>query len=76
MYMHKADNYNKLKKIVTLYLEPVEHVALCADAGDDAGGKNEKLHHLQGLLLSSATRTGNCCGSARKPQVVTSGTDV
>ena len=34
------------------YLEPVQIVALCADVGDDAGGQNEELHHLQGLLLT------------------------
>ena len=62
--------------VMAQYLEPVEDVAVGADADDDAGGQNEELHHLQGLLLSSATRTGNSCGSARKPQVVTSGTDV
>ena len=38
--------------VMAQYLEPVEDVAVGADADDDAGGQNEELHHLQGLLLA------------------------
>ena len=34
------------------YHESIKVTAVCTDAGDDAGGQNEELHHLQGLLLA------------------------
>ena len=52
------------------YLEPVQIVALCADVGDDAGGQNEELHHLQGLRFNSASRYLGWIDQCVTPQVV------
>ena len=56
--------------VIAQYLEPVEDVAVGADASDDAGGQNEELHHLQGLLLSSASRYLGWIDQCVTPQVV------
>ena len=56
--------------VMAQYLEPVEDVAVGADADDDAGGQNEELHHLQGLLLSSASRYLGWIDQCVTPQVV------